>query len=132
MKYTIAFICIGNSCRSQMAEGLAKHYYGNIFDVYSAGTNPENKISENAVLVLKEDNIDISNNKPKHLSEIPFEFDIVITMGCGVECPTVLSKYKEDFGIKDPFGKPIDEFRNAKNEIKEKLDFFVINFLKTI
>lgn len=56
MKYTIAFICIGNSCRSQMAEGLAKHYYGDIFDVYSAGTNPENKISENAVLVLKEDN----------------------------------------------------------------------------
>ncbi len=121
LKIKIGFICVGNSCRSQMAEGFAKEYGNTIFEVYSAGTKPAKRVSPNAVEVMKEASIDISGQKPKLLTEIPSELDILITMGCGVECPFIPCNFREDWGLDDPVGKPIAEFREIRDIIKDKV-----------
>ncbi len=121
MKKKIAFVCTGNSCRSQMAEGLARHYGNDVFEVYSAGTHPADEVNPNAIEVMKEIGIDISSHKPKLLEDIPYEMDILITMGCGVVCPFVPNKYEADWGLPDPVGQPIEEFRRVRDIIKEKV-----------
>lgn len=121
MRATVGFICVGNSCRSQMAEGFT-HYYGDeIFKVYSAGTNPASMVSPDAVDVMKEKNIDISMQYPKSLSEIPGELDVLITMGCGVKCPYLPADHREDWGIEDPIGMPLPEFRRIRDIIEKKV-----------
>jgi len=121
MKYKVAFVCVGNSCRSQMAEGFAKEYASDIFEVYSAGTDPSNEVKPNAVKVMKEVGIDISNQYPKLLKEIPNELDILITMGCGVKCPYIPCKMREDWGLDDPDGQPIEFFRETRDIIENKV-----------
>ncbi len=121
MKMKAAFVCTGNSCRSQIAEGLAKHYGSDVLEVYSAGTHPTKEVNPNAIEVLKEIGIDISGNKPKLLENIPGEIDILITMGCGVVCPFIPSKYENDWGLHDPVGQPIEEFRRIRDMIKDKV-----------
>lgn len=106
----IGFICIGNSCRSQMAEGFTKEYGSDILEVYSAGTEPAEEVG-----------IDISNQKPKLLEEIPSKLDILTTMGCGVKCPFIPCKFREDWGLDDPAGKPVKEFRKTRDIIEEKV-----------
>lgn len=121
MKATVGFICIGNSCRSQMAEGFANHHGEGIFKVYSAGTHPAAMVNPDAVEAMKEKGIDIGNQYPKSLSEIPGGLDVLITMGCGVECPYFPAHYREDWGIEDPVGLPISEFRRIRDIIEEKV-----------
>lgn len=121
MKNKVAFVCIGNSCRSQMAEGFAKEYAGDFLDVYSAGTDPASEVKANAIMVMKEVGIDISDQHPKLLAEIPSELDILITMGCGVECPYIPCKFREDWGLDDPAGKSIDVFRKTGKIIDQKV-----------
>lgn len=125
MKYKVAFVCTGNSCRSQMAEGFAKLFGSDVFEVYSAGTHPADEVNPNAVEAMKEIGIDISGQYPKLLRDIPADLDILITMGCGVVCPFVPNKYKEDWGLEDPVGKPIEEFRKVREIIKEKVEELV-------
>jgi len=120
MKYKIAFVCTGNSCRSQMAEGWGNKLGHDIFEVYSAGTHPAEEVNKNAIAVMKEVGIDISKNKPKLLDDIPFEIDILVKMGCGVICPFVPNQYEEDWGLEDPVGKPIEEFRKTRDLIEKK------------
>jgi arsenate reductase len=126
MKIKVGFICVGNSCRSQMAEGFARHYGNDMIDAYSAGTNPAAEINPNAVLVMKEKGIDISGQYPKLLEDIPSGLDILITMGCGVECPFVPCKVREDWGLDDPAGKPVEEFRRIRDIIEEKVKLLII------
>lgn len=121
MKMKVAFVCTGNSCRSQMAEGLAKHYGSDVLEVYSAGTHPAKEVNPNAIAVLKEIGIDISGNKPKLLGGFPGRYDILITMGCGVVCPFIPNKHEEDWGLPDPVGQPIEEFRRIRDMIKDKV-----------
>lgn len=121
MKKKIAFVCTGNSCRSQMAEGWAKTLGSHIFEIYSAGTDPAGEVNPNAVAVMKESGIDISLQYPKLISDIPSEVDILITMGCGVSCPFLPSDYKEDWGLEDPAGKDIEAFRETSSIIKDKM-----------
>ncbi|OXT09017.1 low molecular weight phosphatase family protein [Thermoanaerobacterium thermosaccharolyticum] len=121
MKVKVAFICVANSCRSQMAEGFAKHYGSDVLEVYSAGTKLTEKVNPNAVEVMKEVGIDISSHRPKLLDEIPQKVDILITMGCNVECPYIPCKLKEDWGLDDPDGKPLDEFRKTRDIIESKV-----------
>lgn len=121
MKYKVAFVCIGNSCRSQMAEGFAKEYAGDILEVYSAGTDPSEAVKENAVKAMQELNIDISDQYPKYLEDIPQELDVLITMGCGVECPYLPCKFREDWGLDDPAGKPMHVFRETREIIDNKV-----------
>lgn len=121
MKIKVAFVCTGNSCRSQMAEGFARHYGSDVLQVYSAGTNPASEINQNTLAVMKEAGVDISSQYPKLLDDIPYEIDILIKMGCGVVCPFLPNRHQEDWGLEDPVGKSIEEFKKVRDIIKVKV-----------
>ena len=121
----VAFICVHNSCRSQMAEALARVIGLEVLEAYSAGTETKPQINQDAVMVMKELGIDMEiNQSSKLLSDIP-EVDIVITMGCNVVCPMIKSSYREDWVLEDPSGKGLAEFRQTRNIIKNKVDSLV-------
>ena len=122
MKPKVAFICVHNSCRSQIAEALSKIYASDVYNMYSAGTEVKCGINSDAVRIMKDlYNIDISENqKPKLLQDIP-EVDIVIKMGCNVVCPFLPAKHIEDWGIDDPTGKKDEEFIKVIELIKNKV-----------
>ena len=124
-KYKVAFVCTGNSFRSQMAEGWARHLGSDLLEVCSAGTNPAGKINLGAIEAMKEVGIDISGQYPKTLDVIPDDLDILITMGCGTACPFAPSKYKEDWALEDPAGEPAEVFRQTRNIIKQKVETLV-------
>ena len=121
-KPKVAFVCVHNSCRSQIAEALGKHFSSNIFESYSAGTETKPQINQDAVRLMKEMyQIDMEKAQySKLLSEIP-QVDIVITMGGNVNCPTIPCKYREDWGLNDPTGKNDDEFLKVIEEIHFKI-----------
>ncbi len=121
-KPKIAFVCVHNSCRSQMAEALGKHYANNVFESYSAGTEVKPQINQDAVRLIKEIyQIDMEETQySKVLSDIP-TVDIVITMGCNVNCPYLPCKYREDWGLDDPSGKDDIEFKIIIDKIEEKI-----------
>ncbi|GAA0739688.1 arsenate reductase ArsC [Clostridium oceanicum] len=122
MKYKVAFVCVHNSCRSQMAEGYLKKLGSDIFEVYSAGTEKYDKVKPLAVEVMEEEGIDMTSHKPKLLEDIPSELDILITMGCNVVCPYIPNKHMEDWGLTDPSGGTIEEFRKTRDLIKDKVE----------
>lgn len=119
---TVAFVCVHNSCRSQMAEAIAKIYSKDIFIPYSGGTELKSKINQDAVNVIRDlYSIDMNESqKNKLVTELP-EIDIVITMGCNVNCPWLPCEYREDWGLEDPTGKSLEEFYNTAQIIKEKI-----------
>ncbi len=121
MKTKVAFICIHNSCRSQMAEGIARSLGGNLLESYSAGTEEYKEVKPLAVKVMEEIGILMDDHYPKIIKEIPREVDIVITMGCGVVCPFIPSKHEEDWGLDDPSGGPIEDFRETRDLIEDKV-----------
>lgn len=121
MKYKVAFVCVHNSCRSQMAEGWAKKLGGEIFEVYSAGTENYPEVKPLAVAVMEEAGVNMSEHHPKLLSDIPETLDLLITMGCNVVCPFVPNQHFEDWGLDDPSGGPIEDFRVTRDLIKEKV-----------
>lgn len=118
----VAFICVHNSCRSQIAEALGKHLASDVFDSYSAGTETKPEINQDAVRLMKEIyGIDMEETqKSKLLNEIP-PVDIVITMGCNVICPFIESEHTEDWGLEDPTGKEDQVFIDVINSIHEKV-----------
>ena len=120
-KAKVGFVCVGNSCRSQMAEGFARELGGDVMEVYSAGTDPAPEVKPNAVKAMREKGIDISDQEPKLLEDVPEELDILITMGCNVKCPSVPCSYRNDWGLDDPAGEPIDVFRETRDIIEEKV-----------
>jgi arsenate reductase len=130
MSLKVAFVCTGNSCRSQMAEGFARKLGSEVLEVYSAGTHPAAEINQHAIEVMKEAGIDITKQYPKTLDEIPSELDILITMGCGVICPFVPNRHKEDWGLDDPAGKSAQEFRKARDIIEHKVIELVERYKK--
>lgn len=118
----IAFVCVHNSCRSQMAEGWLKKLKGDRdIDVYSAGTEEYPEVKPKAVQVMESEGIDMSDHHPKLITDIPDSLDILITMGCNVICPFVPNKHSEDWGLDDPSGGPIEEFEKTRDIIKEKV-----------
>lgn len=121
-KLKVAFICVHNSCRSQMAEALGKKYGIDVFESYSAGTETKPEINQDAVRIIK-DLYDIDMNetqKSKLLSDIP-PVDIVIKMGCNVVCPYLPAKHIEDWGLDDPTGKSDEEFIKVAKTIEMKV-----------
>lgn len=122
IKPKVAFICVHNSCRSQIAEALGKHLASEAFECFSAGTEPGDRINPDAVRLLKQTyEIDMQISQyPKLLKELP-PVDVVVTMGCGVECPYLPCKRREDWGLEDPTGKPDAEFIAVISRIKEKI-----------
>lgn len=122
MKKKVAFICVHNSCRSQMAEAWAKKLGSDVLEVYSAGTEEYPEVKPLAVKVMEEEGIDMSSHYPKLLRDIPGEVDYLITMGCNVECPYIPCSYREDWGLEDPSGGPIEAYREARELIKDKVE----------
>lgn len=122
MKKKVAFVCVHNSCRSQMAEGWAKKLGAGLIEAYSAGTENYPGVKPLAVKVMEEAGVDMSGHRPKLMSDIPKELDVVITMGCNVDCPYVPSKHREDWGLTDPSGGPIDDYRKTRDIVKEKVE----------
>jgi len=122
MKPKVAFICVHNSCRSQVAEALGKHFGSDIFDSYSAGTETVDRINQDAVRLMKKVyGIDMEKTqKSKLISELP-PVDIVVTMGCNVNCPYLPSKYRTDWGLDDPTGKDDSEFMKVINVIEKRI-----------
>ncbi len=121
MKKKVAFVCVHNSCRSQMAEGWAKYFGSDVLEAYSAGTENYPEVKPLAVEVMEEAGVDMSEHHPKLLSDIPAEVDILITMGCNVECPFLPCSLREDWGLEDPSGGPIEGYRETRDIIKEKV-----------
>lgn len=122
MKKKVAFICVHNSCRSQMAEALGKLYGNDVFESYSAGTETKPEINQDAVRIIKNlYGIDMNESqKSKLLSDIP-KVDIVIKMGCNVVCPILPGEHVEDWGLDDPTGKSDEEFIYVAKRIEEKI-----------
>ena len=122
MKKKVAFICVHNSCRSQMAEALGKIYGDKEFGCYSAGTETKPIINQQAVKIIKDlYNVDMNETqKSKLLNDIP-EVDIAIKMGCNVVCPVVFADHVEDWGLEDPTGKDDEEFIKVAKTIEEKV-----------
>jgi arsenate reductase (thioredoxin) len=115
----VLFVCVGNSCRSQMAEGFARHF-GLLAE--SAGTEPASAVSRTAVAVMAEKGIDLTTHTPKTLDWTSLkEFDRTITMGCGVaeSCPAL--RTDEDWGLDDPVGQPIEVFRAVRDDIERRV-----------
>lgn len=119
MKPKVAFICVHNSCRSQIAEAFGRHFAADIFESYSAGTEKIPKINQDAVRLMKKHyQIDMEKSQyPKLLSDIP-PVDVVITMGCNVSCPILPCRRREDWGLDDPTGKSDDDFLDTIEKIK--------------
>ena len=121
-KPTVAFICVHNSCRSQMAEALGKKLASDVFESYSAGTETKPQINQDAVRLIKQvHGIDMEETQySKLLSELP-EIDVVVTMGCNVQCPFLPCHHREDWGLDDPSGKEDAEFLIIMGLIEQKI-----------
>ena len=118
----VAFVCVHNSCRSQMAEAIAKILAADVFEAYSAGTEKENEINPVAVEVIKElYAVDMSLNQHVKLLEALPRIDILVTMGCNVTCPYLPCQHREDWGLEDPSGKDKEAFLKTAALIKEKV-----------
>jgi len=117
----IAFVCIHNSARSIMAEGWAKHFAGGRYAFFSAGTETYPGPKPLALEVMNDACVDMSHAKSKLLSAVPAPFDVLVTMGCGVECPYVPCKHREDWGLDDPSGKGKQAFEITRDQIKDKV-----------
>lgn len=122
MKKRVAFICVHNSCRSQMAEGWVKKLGSDVLEVYSAGIEKYLEVKPLAVQVMEEAGVDMTGHYPKLLSEIPEKVDILITMGCNVMCPFIPNSHSENWGLEDPSGGPIEDYRRTRALIKEKVE----------
>ena len=122
MKPRVAFICVHNSCRSQIAEALGKLFAFDVFESYSAGTELKQQINQDAVKVVKElYGFDMDKNQySKLIIDMP-DVDITIKMGCNVSCPIAPSDYEEDWGLEDPTGKGMDVFRKTAMIIEGRI-----------
>jgi len=119
---TILFVCIENSCRSQMAEGIANYFENPTLKAYSAGSRPSGKVNPNAIEVMKEINIDIALAHSKGFDSLPTKkFDYVVTLGCKDTCPFVPAQLQIDWQIPDPKEKGTEFFRKVRDMIKEKI-----------
>ena len=118
----VAFICVHNSCRSQIAEALGKKFASDVFESYSAGTETKPRINQDAVRLMKQvHGIDMElTQHSKLLSDIP-DVDVVITMGCNVQCPFLPCSYREDWGLEDPSGKSDAAFPETIRLTEEKV-----------
>lgn len=121
-KPKVAFICVHNSCRSQIAEALGKHLAADVFESYSAGTETVPQINQNAVRLMKQlYGIDMEESqRSKRLLELP-PLDVVVTMGCNVNCPYLPCKHREDWGIADPTGHDDVVFLQTIRTIERKI-----------
>jgi len=121
-KKRLLFVCVENSCRSQMADAFAHIYGGDTVEAYSAGSRPSGIVNPKAIAAMWEIGYDLSAHASKSLDELPnVEWDFVATMGCGDECPLIRAKRREDWQIPDPKNMGAEAFRKVRDEISDKV-----------
>jgi arsenate reductase (thioredoxin) len=126
MNRRVLFVCVENSCRSQLAEALLKMKAPPGVEVYSAGSRPSGLVNPKAVASMRELGYDLTTHRSKSLQEIPdVEYTYAITMGCGDECPWVRAEAREDWGIPDPKHLEPEEFRAIRDLISRKVEDLV-------
>ncbi|MFA5005081.1 MAG: arsenate reductase ArsC [Candidatus Omnitrophota bacterium] len=119
----VLFVCVENSCRSQIAQGYARQLGKGMIEAYSAGSRPSGEINPMAIKVMQEAGIDLSVYKSKGFNELPVKkFDYAVTLGCQDTCPLVPAKNHIQWQIDDPKGKDLDFFRFVRQEIKKKVE----------
>ena len=130
-KKKILFVCVENSCRSQMAEGYAKKYGGDMIEAFSSGSKPSGIVNAKAIEAMKKVGIDISKNVSKGFEALPYDkFDYIITMGCHDVCPYFPAKEQIDWKIEDPKGKPVEEFEKIRDEIGLKVKELIASIVE--
>lgn len=122
-KPKVAFVCVHNSCRSQIAEALGKLLASEVFESYSAGTETKPRINSDAVRLMKQlYGVDMEQSQySKLLGELP-AVDVVVTMGCNVQCPSLPCRHREDWGLEDPTGRGDEAFCQTIARIREKVE----------
>lgn len=121
-KRKILFVCVENSCRSQMAEGFARLHAKGAVEAFSAGSRPSGKVNETAVLVMKEKGVDLGVHASKGLTDLPDgKWAAVVTMGCGDACPSLPAERRLDWALPDPKHMPLDEFRKVRDDIEARV-----------
>jgi arsenate reductase len=119
---TVLFVCVRNAGRSQMAAALLERIADHGVRVVSAGTRPADEVHPNVVTAMREVGIDLSEARPRRLEDAAVrEADVVVTMGCGDECPFYPGKRYEDWDLPDPSGRPVEEVRAIRDEIERRV-----------
>lgn len=115
---SVLFVCVANSCRSQMAEAAAKSLAGGEWEIWSAGSSPSGRVHPVATQLMKELGMELSDHRSKGLHEVPQrQWDYVVTMGCGDACPSVRARQRLDWEIPDPVALPLEEARGIRDQI---------------
>ncbi|MEE8320571.1 MAG: arsenate reductase ArsC, partial [Gammaproteobacteria bacterium] len=123
----ILFVCIENSCRSQMAEAFLNMFGEGIVNAYSCGSSPSGKVNERAITFMAEFSYDMSKQKSKSVDELPaIEYEYVITMGCSDQCPVVPAKMHEDWDIEDPKHLSDKRFREIRSTIETRVKELIL------
>lgn len=118
----VLFVCVENSCRSQMAEAFARMHAGEDVEVESAGSRPSGRVHPTAVEVMREVGYDLSRHRSKGVEALEgTRFDAVASMGCGDACPAVPARRRLEWDLPDPDGLPVDEFRAVRDEIQRRV-----------
>lgn len=121
-KPSVLFVCVHNAGRSQMAAGYLNHLAGDAIEVLSAGSAPANSINSVVVEAMREEGINLADQKPKILTVDALKAsDVVITMGCGDACPFFPGKRYLDWKLDDPAGQGLDAVRSIRNEIRRRV-----------
>ena len=121
-KPRIVFLCVHNAGRSQMAAGWARHLGGDRVEVFSGGSDPAATVNPAAVGAMAEVGIDVSSAEPaRWTDEIVAAADVVVTMGCGDECPFFPGVRYEDWALQDPAGLPVEDVRPIRDDIRDRV-----------
>ena len=132
-KKKVLFVCVENSCRSQIAEAFARIHGGGQVEAYSSGSRPSGVVNPKAIETMSEIGYDLSAHSSKSLDEIPdVTYDFVATMGCGDECPFIRATVREDWQIPDPKNMPPDEFRVVRDEIERRVKGMLEEFTASV
>ena len=119
---SVLFVCVANSCRSQMAEAIAKSLSGGRGEVWSAGSSPSGQVHPLAMELMREIGLDLRAHRSKGLSGVPARtWDYVVTMGCGDACPSVPARHRLDWTIPDPIGLPLEKARQIRDQIAARV-----------
>lgn len=119
----VLFVCVENSCRSQMAEGFARHFGAGRVDAASAGSLPSGSVDARAIAFMRERGIDLATHASKSLDDLPggVVWDVAVTMGCGDACPTLAARSRRDWDLPDPKRLDDDGFRGVRDEIDARV-----------
>lgn len=129
-KPRVLFVCVHNAGRSQMAAGWLRHLAGDAVEVFSAGSEPADRINPVAVRAMAEVGIDITAATPTALDhDTAYASDVIVTMGCGDACPVFPGKRYEDWKLTDPAGQPLDVVRGVRDDIRERVQKLVDELL---